>query len=75
MDNKLKEFRNKAKLSKTAVANRAGLSGPGVLYHIEEKLVSPRLDTAYRIAKVLGRPVCEIWPDNTVVFNGEQKRI
>lgn len=66
MANNLKEARKAAGLSLQALADICGTS-KGYLHCLEGPNGNPSLKTAYKIAAVLGKPVQEIWPDDTEI--------
>jgi len=67
MNNNLKTFRESAKLTLQELADMYG----GTKSHcwaLEKGTSAPTLPTAYAIAKVLGRSVYMIWPDETKII-------
>jgi len=64
--NNLKELRHEAGLTLQALGDLCGFSK--VTMHNLEGGQSPRLEAAYRIAKVLGVSVYSVWPDNTEII-------
>lgn len=68
MKNNLKALRNHAKLTLQGLGDMCGVSKPH-LHDLEKETGSvPKISTAYAIAKVLGKTVYEIWPDETEVI-------
>lgn len=66
MKNNLKQFRKEAGLTTQQLVDRCNRSQSGI-NHTEIRNKSPRLDTAYLIAKALDKSVYDIWPDNTKI--------
>jgi len=67
MKNNLKEIRLELNLRADYLASSCGLS-KALIHNLEKQdKSSPKLSTAYIIAKVLGRTIQEIWPDTTEV--------
>ncbi len=67
MKNQLKVFRGQAKLTLQGLADMYG----GTKSHcwaLEKGTSTPTLTTAYAIAKVLGKSVYMIWPDETKII-------
>jgi len=64
MKNNLKEVRVAAGLSLQELADMYGGTKPHC-WCLERGKNSPKLNTAYAIAKVLNKTVYDIWPDET----------
>lgn len=60
------DLRRSAKLTLEALADACGTTKSN-LHSLESGRQEPRIGTAYRIARVLGVPVYEVWPDDTNV--------
>lgn len=67
MENKLKSIRKNSGYSLEELGDMCGMA-KSQIWTLEQGESAPRLDTAYKIAKVLGVTVYEIWPDYTEVI-------
>jgi transcriptional regulator with XRE-family HTH domain len=61
MINNLKKIRLEKNITQVRLCNEAQLSSPQQVYKTEQGMHAPRIDTALRIAKVLGVDVNKIW--------------
>lgn len=67
MKSNLKIFRAEEKLTLQGLGDMCGIS-KAHMHDLEKETGStPKLSTAYSLAKVLGKSVYEIWPDTTEV--------
>lgn len=67
MKNNLNKFRKEACLRADALADACGCSKQ-LIHNLEKQDdSSPKLSTAYLIARVLGKSIYDIWPDTTEV--------
>lgn len=60
VDNKICEFRKKLGLSQHKLAKAVGLKRRSIMAY-ENKTISPTLETAYKICKVLGKDIKEVF--------------
>lgn len=66
MKNRIRELRESLKISRQALANKAGIS-ISYLYDLERQLYNPSIDVAHRIAAALGKPVDQVFPPGEFV--------
>jgi DNA-binding XRE family transcriptional regulator len=63
--NRLREYREAAKLSREDLAERVRAAGVSLsrqaLWNIEERNTLPKLELAFQIADALGKSVLDIW--------------
>lgn len=67
MKSNLKQLRQEAGLTLQELGDMCGMSKAHMHDLEKETGSSPKLTSAYAIAKVLGKTVYEIWPDTTEV--------
>ncbi len=67
MLNNLKSIREEKNLSLQDICSMCGIA-KSQIHHLEKGTSSPRLDTAYKISKVLELEVTEIWPNTFIVI-------
>ena len=68
VDNKIAEFRKEKGLSQHKLAKSVGLKRRSIMAY-ENKTISPTIETAYKIYKVLGRDIKEVF-----LFDDEKER-
>lgn len=60
IENKIKEFRNELGLSQNKLAKAVGLKRRSIMAY-ENNTISPTLETAYKICKVLNKDIKEVF--------------
>lgn len=60
IDNRIAEFRKELGLSQHRLAKAVGLKRRSIMAY-ENKVISPSLETAYKICKVLGKDIKEVF--------------
>ena len=60
IDNKIAEFRKELGLSQAGLAKAVGLKRRSIMAY-ENKTISPTLETAYKICKVLDKDIKEVF--------------
>lgn len=60
VDNKIREYRKAMGLSQHKLARAVGLKRRSIMAY-ENKTISPTVETAYKICKVLGRDITEVF--------------
>ena len=60
IENKIKEFRKEIGLSQNALAQMVGLKRRSIMAY-ENNTISPTLETAYKICKVFGKDIKEVF--------------
>lgn len=60
IDNRIAEFRKELGLSQHRLAQAVGLKRRSIMAY-ENKTISPTLETAYKISKVLGKDLTEVF--------------
>jgi len=60
VDNRISEFRKEIGLSQRGLANLVGLKRRSIMSY-ENKTISPTIDTAYKICKVLDKDIKEVF--------------
>lgn len=60
IDNKIREFRKELGLSQNALAKMVGLKRRSIMAY-ENNTISPTLETAYKICKVLRKDIKEVF--------------
>lgn len=60
IDNKIREFRKEKGLSQHKLAKMVGLKRRSIMAY-ENKTISPSLETAYKICKVLDKDIKEVF--------------
>ena len=60
IDNRIAEFRKELGLSQHRLAQAVGLKRRSIMAY-ETKTISPTLETAYKISKVLGKDLTEVF--------------
>ena len=68
MKSNLKQFRTEAGYTLQTIGDMCGISKSHMHDLEKESGSSPKLTTAYAIAKVLDKSVYEIWPDETEII-------
>jgi DNA-binding XRE family transcriptional regulator len=63
MENNLRELREDAAITMSDLAHMCNISYP-VIQKIETSNHVPRLDAAYKISKILNKPLTAIWPNS-----------
>ncbi|WP_282926583.1 helix-turn-helix transcriptional regulator [Helcococcus kunzii] len=60
IDNRIEEFRKEKGLSQHKLAKAVGLKRRSIMAY-ENKMISPTIETAYKICKVLGKDIKEVF--------------
>ncbi|MBS6275291.1 helix-turn-helix transcriptional regulator [Arcanobacterium urinimassiliense] len=60
VDNRIGEYRRELGLSQHRLAKAVGLKRRSIMAY-ENKTISPTIETAYKICKVLGRDITEVF--------------
>lgn len=60
IENRIREFRKEAGLTQHGLAKRVGLKRRSIMAY-ENNTISPTLETAYKIAKVLDKDIKEVF--------------
>lgn len=60
VDNRISEFRKEMGLSQRGLASLVGLKRRSIMAY-ENKTISPTIDTAYKICKVFGKEITEVF--------------
>ena len=66
----IKEFRKESGFSLRAMGEMCRISFTH-LSQMEQGKSLPRIDTAYRVARILDKSIFEIWPDETEIVREE----